>query len=102
MRRCRIAPMTCLRPGGPCCKGCEVQDCPARCQNSPGRCNCVEDGPPPRKRSKGKGGGRYLDWDEIARLRGLGLTLAQIAERMDCSVQAVGGALKKWGVSRGG
>ena len=102
MRPCKIAPLSCLRPGRPCCKDCEIQDCPARCRNSPDRCNCVGDGPPPGRRAKGKGGGRYLDWDEIARLRGLGLTIAQIAERMDCSIQAVSDALKKMGVTKGG
>lgn len=102
MRRCKIAPQVCLRYGTPCCKDCKNQDCPARCQNSPERCNCVEDDPPPRKRGKGKGGGRYLDWDEIARLRGLDLTIAQIAEQMGCSIQAVSDALRKRGVSKGG
>ena len=102
MRLCKIAPLSCLRPGRPCCKGCEIQDCPARCRNSPDRCNCVGDGPPPRKRSEGKGRSRSLDWDEIARLRGLGLTIAQIAERIPCSQGSVCNTLKKMGVGKRG
>ena len=101
MKRCKIAPPSCLCPGNPCCKGCKVQDCPVRCKNQPDQCRCWEEGPPPGRRAKGKGGGRYLDWDEIARLRGLGVTIAQIAERLDCSIQAVSDALKKMGVSKG-
>ena len=102
MKRCKIAPTVCLCSDGPCCKDCKFRDCTVRCLNTPDRCGCMEEGPPPRSRVRGKGGGRYLDWDEIARLRGLDLTIAQIAEQLGCSVQAVNNALKKMGVSERG
>lgn len=101
MKRCKIAPPSCLCPGNPCCTGCKVQDCPARCENRPEQCGCWEEGPPPRSRARGKGGGRYLDWDEIARLRGLGVTIAEIAERMGCSDCAVTRALRRMEVTKG-
>ena len=100
MKRCKTAPPACLWPSKPCCEDCPRKTCQVRCLNSPKRCGCWMEGPPPRKR--GKGGGRYLDWDEIVRLRGQGLMIAQIAERMDCSIQAVSDALKKKGVSKDG
>lgn len=96
MKHCKTAPPACLWPSKPCCEDCPDKTCQNRCWNSPKRCGCWTEGPPPRKR--GKGGGRYLDWDEIVRLRGQGLMIAQIAERMDCSIQAVSDALKKRGV----
>ena len=101
MRRCKIAPPSCRHPDKPCWRDCGQLSCDMHCENHPSRCNCVEV-PPPRKGGGGKGRSRFLDWDEIARLRSQGLTIAQIAEQIPCSQGSVCNALKKRGVVKDG
>ena len=61
MKRCKI-PSGCKLPHRPCCADCEDKTCEKRCWNSPERCRCWEETPPPRQ-----GRGRTYDWEEIAR-----------------------------------
>lgn len=96
MKRCKI-PSGCKLPHRPCCADCEDKTCEKRCWNSPERCRCWEETPPPRQ-----GRGRTYDWEEIARLHREGLSNVEIAGRVGAAPQTVSSILKKLGVSSHG
>lgn len=96
MRRCKIA-VGCKRKDKPCCVDCSYKTCQARCQNSPNRCNCCDEGPPPRRRE------RKVDSLQVAYLYGqVGLSPSGIAQRLGCSRSAVYSILSELGVPRHG
>ena len=92
MKRCKIA-VGCKRADKPCCVDCPDKTCQSRCQNSPSRCNCCEEGPPPRQRE------RKVDSLQVAYLYGqAGLTQAEIARWLGCSRSTVCNILRELGV----
>lgn len=96
MRRCKIA-VGCKRADKPCCTDCSDKTCQARCQNSPGRCKCWEDGPPPRHRE------RKVSSLQVAYLYGqLGMTQLEIAGQMGCGRSTVCNILREMGVRKRG
>lgn len=96
MRKCKI-PQGCKRPDKPCCADCKDKTCEARCWNSPKRCNCVEEGPPPRISAA-----RKYDWTEILHLHEQGLSTREIAARLGARQSTISAALRKMGVCRDG
>ena len=93
MRRCKIA-VGCKRADKPCCADCTDKTCQARRQNSPNRCNCCDEGPPPRPRE------RKVDSLQVAYLYGqVGLTPSGIAQWLGCSRSTVCNILRELGVT---
>lgn len=88
MRRCKIPPTSCRRPDKPCCADCPDKTCAARCENKPELCGCWTEAEP-------CGTPKRFSWNEMARLRGLGLTQKEIAWRLGCAPQTVSVALRK-------
>lgn len=95
MRRCKI-PVGCKRSDKPCCADCEIKACPARCENSPQRCNCWEEGPPPRTRE------RKVDSLRVAYLYSTGMGQKEIAFQLGCCRNTVSSILRELGVGRYG
>lgn len=98
MRQCTIPPSSCCHPDStPCCKDCQERGCPARCLNDPARCHCWEDKPPRKKRE------RKVSPLHVAYLYGqAGLTQAEIARQLGCSIKAVAAILREMGVGNRG
>lgn len=80
-----------------CCAECLEPACDARCKNDPSRCRVWEY---EKAEDPSRGWNRTLDWDEIWRLRKMGLQNQQIAERLGCSDSTVSNILAK--MRRGG
>ena len=100
MRRCQIAPSSCIRLDRLCCVDCTDKICQTRCLNAPERCGCWENVPDP---SPGKCGRKQeLDRNEVVRLYNEGLLQYQIALRLKCSTTTVSAILKEMGVVRRG
>ena len=97
MKRCKIAPPSCSRPGTPCCEGCPDEACAARCRNSPELCGCWEETRPVRPPSGGKGRKSRLNPAEVLELHDQGLLQREIAQQLGCSISAVSRILSKVG-----
>lgn len=97
MRRCGIAPTSCMhRAAAPCCHDCGVQGCKTRCRNHPDRCKCWVDKPPVRVRV------RKVDPDQAVWLYRQGWTEEEISEEFGCTVKTVRGHLRKAGAVKHG
>ena len=96
MRRCKIA-VGCKNPDKPCCVDCSDKTCQARCQNSPSRCKCWEEGPPPKHPE------RKVSSFKVAYLYGqVELSQAEIAQQLGCARSTVCNILLEMGVRKGG
>ena len=102
MRRCKIAPTGCTRPGKPCCADCGDKTCAVRCWNSPKRCNCWTEGPPPGTRGPRKSAPRKADPLKAAWLYSQGFPKAEIARRLGCCRNTVTTMLREAEVDRHG
>ncbi|MBD5118542.1 MAG: helix-turn-helix domain-containing protein [Clostridiales bacterium] len=91
MRRCKIS-VGCKRADKLCCTDCSDKTCQARCQNSPSRCKCWEEGPPPRQRE------RKVSSLQVAWLYSQGFSQAEVARRLGCCRNTVIAILRELGV----
>ena len=102
MRRCKIAPPGCKAPGKPCCADCGDKTCQSRCWNTPQRCGCWEEGPPPRSRGARRGPPRQVDALKVAWLYSRGLSKAEIARRLGCHRNSVVRILREMEANKSG
>lgn len=90
MSQCRI--YSCRhRSGSPCCSDCDEPDCMDRCQNAPDRCKCWSNIIPPKHGQRRA----VYDHQQIVSLRAAGLQVAEIADRVGCSIGTVNTHLAK-------
>lgn len=87
----------CKRTQGRCCTECGAEDCDNRCLNAPDRCRCSAEGEPRRQHQRGP----VVDVERILMLgRRPGITYAEIAEDVGCSVASVQHHLARAGLRR--